>query len=61
MELDDEVDEEIGDDPKFASPVIGHLKLPVDFGSVSVARSSRKRLEEDSLYPFPTFVICDLC
>ncbi|CAL9158797.1 unnamed protein product [Musa hybrid cultivar] len=50
VELDDEVDEEIGDDPKFTSPVNGHLKLPVDFGSVSVARSSRKRLEEDSLF-----------
>ncbi|CAL9751383.1 unnamed protein product [Musa acuminata subsp. burmannicoides] len=50
VELDDEVDEEIGDDPKFASPVNGYLKLPVDFGSVSVARSSRKRLEEDSLF-----------
>ncbi|URE04237.1 hypothetical protein MUK42_21483 [Musa troglodytarum] len=48
VELDDEVDEEIGDDPKFASPANGHLKLPVAFGSVSVARSSRKRLEEDS-------------
>ncbi|URE04238.1 hypothetical protein MUK42_21483 [Musa troglodytarum] len=50
VELDDEVDEEIGDDPKFASPANGHLKLPVAFGSVSVARSSRKRLEEDSLF-----------
>ncbi|WOK99477.1 hypothetical protein Cni_G08189 [Canna indica] len=50
FQLDDEADDEIGGDPKFMSPVSGLHKLPVEFGSVSVARSSRKRLEEDSLF-----------
>ncbi|XP_074575445.1 uncharacterized protein LOC141830974 isoform X2 [Curcuma longa] len=43
-------DDKILDDSKFMSPVSGFQKPSFEFGSVSVVRSSRKRLEEDSLF-----------
>ncbi|XP_042426670.1 uncharacterized protein LOC122014502 isoform X2 [Zingiber officinale] len=43
-------DDEVLDDSKFMSPVSGFQKPSFEFGSVSVVRSSRKRLEEDSLF-----------
>ncbi|XP_038981963.1 uncharacterized protein LOC103720602 isoform X2 [Phoenix dactylifera] len=52
MESDDEGwDADSGIDSKFMSPVNNGVdKFPVACGSVSVARSNRKRLEEDSLF-----------
>ncbi|KAG6484796.1 uncharacterized protein LOC122008209 isoform X2 [Zingiber officinale] len=43
-------DDEVLDDSKFMSPVSGFQKPSFEFVSVSVVRSSRKRLEEDSLF-----------
>lgn len=51
-------DDKILGDSKFMSPVSGFQEPSFEFGSVSVVRSSRKRLEEDSLYPFP-MVSCE--
>ena len=47
MELDDNDD----DDSEFLSPKIGSKRLDFSCGSVSAARSNRKMLEEELLYP----------
>lgn len=54
MESDDEGrDADSGVDSQFMSPVNnGLVSFPVTCGSVSVARSNWKMLDEDSLYPF---------